>query len=77
MTTIRAAHYGETIAALKADPIIIEMAATITKADVAGGIHGTGFMQAALAEYNRRGGRVNTHIGGPAEAIAEIVNDRA
>lgn len=76
MTSIRAAHYAETVAALEADPIIIEMAATITKADVAGGIHGTGFMQAALGEYNRRGGKIQTHIGGPAEAIAEIVNAR-
>jgi hypothetical protein len=31
------------------------------------------FMQAALHQYNKMGGTVRTHVGGPAQAILELV----
>jgi hypothetical protein len=76
MSMIRAAHYDETIDELVKDPIIQAMAVSLTLQDVQG-IHGTGFMQAALYEYGKRGGTVQSHIGGPAEALQRIVQGRA
>jgi len=78
--TIEASHYGETRAALKADPIIQDMAGGckhIPLAELAyedGGPKGD-FMMAALREYNARGGAIPTHIGGPAEAILELLRE--
>lgn len=70
MPEIRAAHYAETIKKLKADPIIQEMAASIP-ADF--DLTSWNFMTRSLDVYKERGGVVETHIGGPAEAIAELV----
>jgi hypothetical protein len=77
--TIEAAHYQETRDALAKDPIIQAMATELSNLDlVAEATHESGnpryeFMLGALREYKRRGGTIQTHIGGPAEAILAIV----
>lgn len=60
-------------AALAADPIIYAMASevrTLTSAER----DSWNFMRAASDEYNRRGGRNDRTIGGPARAIAAILD---
>lgn len=70
---IRSPEYAKTIKKLKADPIIQEMAASIPeKFDITS----WNFMTRSLDVYKERGGVVETHIGGPAEAIAELVAER-
>jgi len=66
---IKAEHYAETVKKLKADPIIQEMAASVPdKFDVTS----WDFMIRSLEEYQKRGGTIETHIGGPAEAIEAL-----
>lgn len=82
MSGIEAEHYGETRARLVADPIIQQMAHELRDMDVAELVHASGtprheFMMAALREWQTRGGDGNTHIGGPAEAILEILRRNA
>lgn len=72
MTMIRAAHYDQTVAALKADPIIQGMAVSLPS-DV---VMDFGFTLAANAEYARRGGKISAHIGGVKEALAAIIEAR-
>jgi hypothetical protein len=72
MAMIRAAHYDATVDALKADPIIRGMAASLP-ADVEMDF---GFTLAANAEYARRGGQVAAHIGGVKEALAAVLAER-
>lgn len=66
---IEATHYEETRKALMVDPIIVAMAAEIPD-DV--DLTQSALMNAALREYNARGGTVATHIGGPIEAIRRL-----
>jgi hypothetical protein len=82
MNVIRAAHYGETVAALMADPIIIDMAAGLAAVPMDKIVHPAGgarheFMMAALDEYHTRGGKIGTHIGGPAEALLNLLGAEA
>lgn len=77
--TIQAAHYGETEAALAADPIILGMAADIpadTAKTMLDGDPNWRFMQAALDTYKERGGEIPTHIGGPARAVQAVLRER-
>ena len=86
-TVIRAAHYDETVKALMADPIIQAMVKGLVNdpsLDAKTAVHNLitsgwapGFMQVALREYTARGGKVPTHIGGPAEAITNILREQA
>jgi hypothetical protein len=86
-TVIRAKHYDETVTALIMDPIIQAMVTGLVNdpsLDAKTAVHNLvttgwapGFMQVALREYTARGGKVPTHIGGPAEAITAILRDRA
>jgi hypothetical protein len=84
------AKYAESIEALKADPIIKEMAqAIIIDPELAplpidvvlfrfAASEGTprwAFMNHALEEYHNRGGTIPTHIGGPARAILALVKE--
>lgn len=71
MSVIAAAHYRETEDALAKDTIIIQMAAEIPATLDCGGWN---FMQIALDEYHNRGGKIPTHIGGPANAIKRLKN---
>lgn len=81
-TALTADHYRNTVQALKADPIIGQMAAELNLAadPLAGATDENGqptfnFMQAANREYARRGGRIEAHIGGVAEAITGLLAD--
>lgn len=57
---------------LAADPIIRAMASEVTdEADLTSFV----FIGAAYREYRRRGGRIETYVGGPAAAIRRL-NDR-
>ena len=86
-TVIRAAHYDETVKALMADPIIRDMVGGLVNdqsIEAKTAVHNLrttgwapGFMQVALREYTARGGKVETHIGGPAEAITLILREQA
>lgn len=79
MAVIRASHYAETVAALRKDKIIQDMAeglASIPTGDLA---HESGaprheFMGAANAEYRKRGGTYSgpKSIGAVAEALLSI-----
>lgn len=76
---IEAAHYGETRTALVADPIIIAMAQGLAGIPLAELQHEDGgpvwqFMSAASDEYHKRGGTIQAHIGGPAEALLILLN---
>lgn len=72
MSVIRAAHYTETVEKLKADPIIIGMAASLPT-DVEMNF---AFTLAANAEYAARGGKIQAHIGGVKEALAALLSER-
>ncbi len=64
--------YNETILKLMGDPIIVKLAkdvSTLPHSEMSR----WEFMSAALREYVGRGGKVNTHIGGPADAISHLV----
>ncbi len=79
---IEASHYGETRRALMADPHIRDMAEGLRGVGLNQLAHPGGgarfeFMSAALKEYQRRGGTVPTHIGGPAEAILALLQGPA
>lgn len=74
---IEAAHYEEARRALVADPIIQQMFLELPAAIQVQLADGTlqdrfDFMTVALRQYNARGGTVNTHIGGPCEALEAI-----
>jgi hypothetical protein len=74
---IRAAHYDDTVEKLKADPIIVQMAHEMDGYSLdelewpSGPRHE--FMMATLHEYKSRGGEIGSHIGGPAEAILQLL----
>jgi hypothetical protein len=75
MGIIEAGHYEEKRNELMADPIIQKMADEIPDgAEV--DYSAWGFISKALDEYKQRGGQIQTHIGGPAEAIRNIVRAR-
>jgi len=74
---IESEQYGETRKLLQADPVIqdlfLELPAAIQVQLADGTLEDRyGFMTAALREYNRRGGTVPTHIGGPLEALEAL-----
>jgi hypothetical protein len=75
-------RYERTHQALMKDPIIIAMADEIPKGhEVANGDSVSAdlnwqFIRAALDTYHRRGGKIETHIGGPSTAIRRLVEAR-
>lgn len=71
---IVSAKYRETVDALKRDPIILTMADEIRGTVSASDLASYDFMTAALREYNARGGKISTHIGGPSEAVRELLS---
>lgn len=79
--TIQANHYGKTVKALKADPIIIGMVEGVSNVPMDQLQHEDGtprhnLMMRALDEYHRQNGKIDTHIGGPAEAILELLKEK-
>lgn len=81
-TVIRAAHYGETVARLKQDPIVKRMMADVyaagpeKQAELApDGKPVFSFMQAANERYREMGGTDGGHIGAIAEAIFALIAD--
>ena len=71
-TVIESEQYEETRLALMNDPIIRQMAAELPP-DFHEDMHAWWFIHGALDEYNRRGGTIPTHIGGPAEAMRRLI----
>lgn len=77
---IEAEYYGETRNALVADPIIRDMAGGVAHIDRHELAYDDGsprhaFMMAALREYQGRGGTIDSHIGGPAEAVLSLLKE--
>jgi hypothetical protein len=80
-TVIAAPHYAETVAQLVNDPHIIDMAHGLMATPMEDLVNPSGsprheFMMGALAEYNKRtaeGGGIPTHIGGPADAVLQVL----
>lgn len=63
---LKAAHYETTVEKLVADPVMIALANEAPSGAV---INRGGAMLALLRAYNAAGGTVETHIGGPLEAV--------
>jgi len=81
MPALEAAHYQETRDRLINDPIVQDMAVTITADMLPDITHDSGsprfeFMLPANDEYRKRGGTDGGHIGAIAEAILMIVKAR-
>lgn len=61
------------VTALTADPIIRATASEVTdEAELTSFV----FIGAAYREYRRRGGRIETYLGGPAAAIRQLKHPR-
>jgi hypothetical protein len=77
MAVIRAAHYGQTVEALKQDPIIQQMANELFDGWSRNMVNPfeTWLMMRALDMYKDRGGTVGSHIGGPIEAVRDLMLD--
>jgi len=78
---IEAAHYQEAREAFKADPIIVNMAATVTLRQLRLDLHDdgsprSGFMGLVWNVYRERGGQLTGHIGAPAEALVMLLKER-
>lgn len=81
---IEAAHYEEDRQALMKDPIVIKMEEELYDPSVPfhtmvdSEDHPTfAFMQLCNREYSTRGGKIGAHIGGVAEAIVRLRNQRS
>lgn len=79
---MRSGNYKRAVMALKNDSVILGMAATIPLGERGKlvGISGEpryDFVRVALTTYQERGGKLGTHISGPAEAVLELLNERA
>lgn len=79
IVVIEASHYQRVRDALAKDPVIVKMAEEVgTINDPEGMTHDGGhprysFMLWSLREYRARGGTIESHIGGPAEAILALL----
>lgn len=62
------------VGALTADPIIQAMADEVDERTV--DLRSFDFIGGAYREYRRRGGRLETYLGGPAEAIRRLKHQR-
>lgn len=72
-----AAHYEQTRSALMEDPVILNMLGGLDEVPDSAIMHEDGtatheFTLGALDEYRRRGGTVDCHIGGPAQALLRL-----
>lgn len=77
---IEAKHYEQVRQILMRDPIVQNMAQSLTRTPLDQIQHSDGtprfdFMQAANDEYRKRGGRPRGHIGAVAEALLRIVKE--
>ncbi len=70
---MRAHHYQGTVNDLESDPLIIEMAIRLPQGIDLAALSSWEYVSRASAEYAKRGGKVPTHIGGPAEAISNLL----
>lgn len=69
MAVLRSERYAAAVAELVDDPIVAELAGDLpANTD----LEAWDFILAASEEYRRRGGTVEAHVGGVAEAIARI-----
>jgi hypothetical protein len=78
MATIEARHYGTARTVLQNDPIVQSMAHGLKDVPLTELTHDDGtprfeFMQAANAQYDKRGGTNKAHIGAVAEALLFLV----
>jgi len=88
IAVLRDSHYAETESKLMKDRHIKDMAAEIamdfgediavfySKSTHADGHPNFEFMSSALNEYHNRDGKIQSHIGGPANAILAILRDK-
>jgi len=81
MTVIKAKHYAETEDRLAQDPIIQAMAKGLAGVPRSELVHDGPdatprfeFMQAANAEYRKRGGKDGGHIGAVAHALLKVLD---
>lgn len=80
MTIMEAAHYGVTRRKLVKDPIVKAMYEALP-AELRQALSyetledRSSLMSTALREYDSRGGRVPTHIGGPLEALEILARE--
>ena len=84
ITVIESPDYQRARDELRADPIIQSMADDLERdfGSARGGLdfirsNEWGFTQGALSRYNSQGGQVDSHIGGPAEAVRAELEERA
>jgi len=83
MATIKAAHYGETEARLRKDPIVIALASEIPWNELndrfldSNSEPNFDFMMRANEAYRARGGEDGGHIGAIAAAIVSLVCQEA
>lgn len=74
---IRDRSYREAVDDLKKDPIIKAMVKEVANlAFRQDQLDDYQTMMTAAAEYISRGGEISTHIGGPIEAIKELLNEQ-
>ena len=67
---IESRDYADTVTELRKDPIIMKMAATLPRnVDTSE----WSFVSLASRHYHEQGGTIQTHIGGPAEAIRQLL----
>lgn len=80
-------EYKKSIERLKADPVIIAMADELMEAgdfsidslsryEQPSGTPRMAFMTLAMNEYHDRGGKIPTHIGGPARAVLAVIKEK-
>lgn len=76
---IVASHYGDTVDAIKADPVMQRMANEVIQGIIKGEdikLYETNWTLMTLRGYSANGGTVQGHIGGPVEALRAIVGQR-
>jgi hypothetical protein len=69
---IEAEHYREEEETLKADPIILALAAELPADFPVAELEAWSFISGASEEYQKRGGQDARSIGGPARAIRAL-----
>lgn len=72
MNVIEAEHYREEEERLKADPLILALAAELPADFPVAELESWSFISGAGQEYRNRGGRAARSIGGPARAIRAL-----
>lgn len=73
---MRSQRYKETVEKLLNDPIIQKLVSEAPPGVTEEWLQGTEFINSSLRAYQERGGTIETHIGGPAEAILILWRDK-